>query len=125
MHAVDLISNATRSPAASAVAGRPPRLGLLAPDDLSAVAWVLTELKRSLEAANKTLRRYLRDAEAARHSDLDAVEPSVLRSAVCEWFEQDDDVPFMMQVYQIRSEKRVLIPAVTHVDGSGLHGWSP
>lgn len=45
--------------------------------------------------------------------------PSVLQSAVAEWFEQDDDVPFMMQVYQIRPEKRALIPAVTHVDGSG------
>ena len=31
----------------------------------------------------------------------------------------DDDVPFMMQVFQIRAEKRALIPAVTHVDGSG------
>lgn len=45
--------------------------------------------------------------------------PSVLQSAVAEWFEQDGDVPFMMQVYQIRPEKRALIPAVTHVDGSG------
>jgi carbamoyltransferase len=45
--------------------------------------------------------------------------PSVLRDAVPEWFEQDGDVPFMMQVYQIRVEKRPLIPAVTHVDGSG------
>ena len=45
--------------------------------------------------------------------------PSVLREAVSEWFETDDDVPFMMQVYPIRAEKRGLIPAVTHVDGSG------
>lgn len=45
--------------------------------------------------------------------------PSVLREAVPEWFEQDGDVPFMMQVFQIRSEKRAQIPAVTHVDGSG------
>ena len=45
--------------------------------------------------------------------------PSILREAVSEWFEQDDDVPFMMQVYPIRKEKRALIPAVTHVDGSG------
>lgn len=45
--------------------------------------------------------------------------PSILRDAVAEWFEQDDDVPFMMQVYQIREERRGLIPAVTHVDGSG------
>jgi len=45
--------------------------------------------------------------------------PSVLREAVPEWFERDGDVPFMMQVYPIREEKRSLIPAVTHVDGSG------
>ncbi len=45
--------------------------------------------------------------------------PSVLQAAVGEWFEQDGDVPFMMQVFQIREEKRALIPAVAHVDGSG------
>jgi carbamoyltransferase len=45
--------------------------------------------------------------------------PSVLREHVAQWFEEDGDVPFMMQVYQIREEKRHLIPAVTHVDGSG------
>ncbi len=45
--------------------------------------------------------------------------PSVLRDHVSEWFETDDDVPFMMQVFKIREEKRALIPAVTHVDGSG------
>jgi carbamoyltransferase len=45
--------------------------------------------------------------------------PSILREHVAEWFEVDDDVPFMMQVYPIRAEKRALIPAVTHVDGSG------
>jgi carbamoyltransferase len=45
--------------------------------------------------------------------------PSILREHVAEWFEEDDDVPFMMQVHQIREEKRALIPAVTHVDGSG------
>jgi carbamoyltransferase len=45
--------------------------------------------------------------------------PSVLREAVPEWFEQDQDVQFMMQVFQIREAKRAQIPAVTHVDGSG------
>ena len=45
--------------------------------------------------------------------------PSILREHVSEWFEQDDDVPFMMQVYPIRIEKQTAIPAVTHVDGSG------
>jgi len=45
--------------------------------------------------------------------------PSVLREAVPDWFELDSDVPFMMQVYPIRAERRAQIPAVTHVDGSG------
>ncbi|MDF3075744.1 MAG: Carbamoyltransferase [Alphaproteobacteria bacterium] len=45
--------------------------------------------------------------------------PSVLREHVAEWFETDDDVPFMMQVYRIQADKRAAIPAVTHVDGTG------
>ena len=45
--------------------------------------------------------------------------PSILREHVAEWFGEEDDVPFMMQVFQIRAEKRALIPAVTHIDGSG------
>lgn len=45
--------------------------------------------------------------------------PSILREHVSEWFEQDDDVPFMMEVFQVRQEKRSQIPATTHVDGSG------
>ena len=45
--------------------------------------------------------------------------PSILREKVKDWFEEDADVPFMMQVFQIRPEKRKQIPAVTHIDGSG------
>jgi carbamoyltransferase len=45
--------------------------------------------------------------------------PSILRSEVSEWFEIDVDVPFMLQVLQIKPEKRKEIPAVTHVNGSG------
>jgi carbamoyltransferase len=45
--------------------------------------------------------------------------PSVLREHVAAWFEQDDEVPFMMKVVQIREACRAQIPAVTHVDGSG------
>jgi carbamoyltransferase len=45
--------------------------------------------------------------------------PSILREAVADWFETDDDVPFMMQVFKIKPARRASIPAVTHVDGSG------
>lgn len=59
------------------------------------------------------------NAKIKRRESFRPFAPSVLDTAVPEWFEQDDAVPFMMQVYQIREEKRAQIPAVTHVDGSG------
>jgi carbamoyltransferase len=45
--------------------------------------------------------------------------PSILREAVRDWFETDCDVPFMLQIHQVRRDRRPQIPAVTHVDGSG------
>jgi len=45
--------------------------------------------------------------------------PSILREYVNEYFEQEDDVFFMERVFKIRPEIRELIPAVTHVDGTG------
>ncbi len=45
--------------------------------------------------------------------------PSVLLERVSEWFEESYPVPFMEKVYNIRKEKRELIPAVTHIDGTG------
>jgi len=45
--------------------------------------------------------------------------PSILEEAVGDWFEEEDAVPFMTQVFQIKRDKRPRIPAVTHVDGSG------
>ena len=48
--------------------------------------------------------------------------PSILRGSVDQWFEKSDDVPYMMQVFKFKKEKRELIKAVCHVDGSGrLH----
>ena len=45
--------------------------------------------------------------------------PSILEHKVGEYFEQTHPSPDMLMVYQIRPEKRAVIPAVTHVDGSG------
>jgi carbamoyltransferase len=45
--------------------------------------------------------------------------PSILEEKVGEFFTLDEPSPFMERVLQIRPEKRHLIPAVTHVDGSG------
>ncbi|TXT27750.1 MAG: carbamoyltransferase [Chitinophagaceae bacterium] len=45
--------------------------------------------------------------------------PSILKEYVGEYFESSDIAPFMEKVYPIRKEKRSIIPAVTHADGSG------
>ena len=45
--------------------------------------------------------------------------PSILEEHVSEWFEETDEVPFMMQVFQFREDKREQLPAVVHADGSG------
>ena len=50
-------------------------------DDLSALAWVHDELRRTLEAAHKSMRRCLKEAESLGASDVDTVDPAVLRSA--------------------------------------------
>ena len=50
-------------------------------NDLGPLAWVLNELCKSLEAATKALRRFSKEAEAARGSDLAAADASQLRAA--------------------------------------------
>jgi carbamoyltransferase len=47
--------------------------------------------------------------------------PAVLREAAHEWFDMSAgmDLPFMLMVPDVRPEKRALIPAVTHQDGTG------
>jgi carbamoyltransferase len=61
----------------------------------------------------------LLNAKIKRRESFRPFAPSILEEAVADWFEEDDAVPFMMQVFQIRKERRQFIPAVTHVDGSG------
>jgi carbamoyltransferase len=44
--------------------------------------------------------------------------PSLKKEAAGEYLESGTDSPFMILTAQVRSEKRSVIPAVTHVDGS-------
>src|SRR5439155_2576048 len=46
------------------------------------------------------------NAKVKRRESFRPFAPSVLDEAVTEWFEEDDAVPFMMQVFQIREDKR-------------------
>jgi carbamoyltransferase len=59
------------------------------------------------------------NAKIKRRESFRPFAPSILREEVAEWFETDDDVPFMMKVFQVRPNYREQIPAVVHVDGTG------
>jgi carbamoyltransferase len=45
--------------------------------------------------------------------------PSVAEEALDDWFVGATPDPFMLQVYPVRPDKRSVVPAITHVDGSG------
>jgi carbamoyltransferase len=45
--------------------------------------------------------------------------PSILAEDVGEWFDYDHEAPYMLFVFDVKKEKRHLVPGITHVDGSG------
>jgi len=59
------------------------------------------------------------NAKIKRRESFRPFAPSILKEYVDEYFELNDEVPFMEKVFPIRKEKHVAIPAVTHVDGTG------
>jgi carbamoyltransferase len=44
--------------------------------------------------------------------------PSILKESVKDWFDTEDDIPFMSKVYKIKNEKKDLVSAVVHIDGT-------
>jgi carbamoyltransferase len=67
-------------------------------------------------------RRDMRDIINARikfREKFRPFAPSVAVEALHDYFVDAVHDPFMIQVYPVRPEKRAVIPAVTHVDGSG------
>jgi chemosensory pili system protein ChpA (sensor histidine kinase/response regulator) len=53
----------------------------LANNDLGPLAWVLDELRKSLESASSALRRFVRDAAQARGQDMASIDNGQLRIA--------------------------------------------
>jgi carbamoyltransferase len=63
--------------------------------------------------------RQLLNEKIKRRESFRPFAPSILKEHTGEYFEQTDDVPFMEKVFKIKPEKHDIIPAVTHVDGTG------
>lgn len=45
--------------------------------------------------------------------------PSIIEEACSEYFTQSYPSPFMLMAYEVKNDKRPVIPATTHVDGTG------
>jgi len=61
----------------------------------------------------------LLNSKIKRRESFRPFAPSILKEYVPEYFEVMDEVPFMEKVFPIKKDKRHLIPAVTHADGTG------
>jgi len=67
---------------------------------------------------NKNMKEILNSRIKKRES-FRPFAPSILEEYTGEWFEDSHPVPFMEKVYLVKPEKRNLIPAVVHEDGTG------
>ena len=73
---------------------------------------ILADPRRS--EMKEVLNRRIKRREAFR-----PFAPSVLEAAVGQYFEHAHPSPFMTMTYRVKPEKQTVIPAPTHVDGSG------
>ncbi|MBF6559000.1 MAG: carbamoyltransferase [Candidatus Binataceae bacterium] len=63
--------------------------------------------------------RAILNAKIKRRELFRPFAPSIAEEAAHEYFEQSYPSPFMLMAYAVRPAKRAVIPATTHVDGSG------
>jgi carbamoyltransferase len=63
--------------------------------------------------------REILNAKIKRREAFRPFAPSIIEEAVGEYFNQNYPSPFMLMAYAVRPQKRSVIPATTHVDGTG------
>jgi carbamoyltransferase len=75
---------------------------------------------RSIIADPRDLEiRNILNLKIKRRESFRPFAPSILQEFTKDWFETDDEVPFMSKVYKVKKNKQHLIPAVVHVDSTG------
>lgn len=75
---------------------------------------------RSIVADPRSLEvKDLLSSRIKRREPFRPFAPSILEEATREYFEESHPSPFMLMAYQVKRERRGVIPAVTHVDGTG------
>jgi hypothetical protein len=87
----------------------------LATNDLGPLAWVLDELRKSLDSASAALRRFVRDTGLARGSDMASVDggPAAHRAAAV--------APGRWRARDGRTGRACAHPAVDGSGGAEVH----
>lgn len=67
---------------------------------------------------NKNMKDIL-NARIKKRESFRPFAPSILEEHTYDWFKDSHPVPFMEKVYFVKPDKRKLIPAVVHEDGTG------
>jgi carbamoyltransferase len=67
----------------------------------------------------RTGMRDVLNAKIKRRELFRPFAPSIIEEAAGDYFVQSGPSPFMLMAREVRPDKRALIPAVTHVDGTG------
>ena len=86
---------------------------------VSSVRSFSTRVKSPCESGCSAEMRDVLNARIKRRETFRPFAPSVLAEATGEWFERAEPSPFMTMTYRVTPGKRALVPAPTHVDGTG------
>lgn len=66
----------------------------------------------------KAENQYIVNSKIKFREEFRPFAPSVLEEHVHDWFELETTSPYMLLITRVKNEKKRLIPAVTHVDGT-------
>ena len=70
------------------------------------------------DARNPNIKEII-NSKIKRRESFRPFAPSILFEKTQEWFQIENEVPFMSEVYLIKEDKLKLLPGITHVDGTG------
>ncbi|WP_440915375.1 carbamoyltransferase family protein [Candidatus Pelagibacter sp.] len=70
------------------------------------------------DARNPNIKEII-NSKIKRRENFRPFAPSILYEKTKDWFEIENEVPFMSEVYPIKKDKLKLLPGITHVDGTG------
>ena len=70
------------------------------------------------DARNPNIKDII-NSKIKRRESFRPFAPSILYEKTKEWFEIENEIPFMSEVHPIKKEKINMLPGITHVDGTG------